>query len=92
MSQAAPSPLFSDQKKAMPAKVEKSSTYIDADDVEDEYAASKQEASMLKQIYNLEMNDPERRSANLKVLSAIGLFAGGIAFLRLAGDLITPTF
>ena len=69
----------------MPAKAEKSPTYI---------ASSEPvtEPGMFKQIYDLEMNDPERVSANLKILGAVGLFAGGIAFLRFAGDLITPTF
>ena len=69
----------------MPVKSEKSPTYISSSGPEDE-------PGMLKQIYNLEMNDPERRSANVKVLGALGLFAGGIAFLRFAGDLITPSF
>ena len=69
----------------MPAKAEKSPTYISSTEPE-------KEVSMLKQIYDMEMNDPERRQANLKMLGAVGLFAGGIAFLRLAGDLITPVF
>ena len=50
------------------------------------------EESMLKAIWNLETTDPDRKAANLKALTAVGLFAGGIAFLRFAGDLITPTF
>lgn len=51
-----------------------------------------QEPSFLKQVWELETTDPERRSANLKMLTAVGLFTGGIAFLKFAGDLITPVF
>jgi len=68
----------------MPPKSEKP-TYIAASEAQNEQ-------SMLKAIWNLETKDPEHRAANVKALTAIGLFAGGIAFLRFAGDLITPTF
>lgn len=50
------------------------------------------EQSMLRALWQIETTDPERRAANFKALTAVGLFAGGIAFLRLAGDWITPTF
>lgn len=52
----------------------------------------KQAESILSQIWTLETTDPERKAANLKIFGALGLFAGGIAFLRYAGDLITPVF
>lgn len=68
----------------MPPKSEKPA-YITAEEAQ-------AEQSMLKAIWQLETTDPERKAANVKALTAIGLFAGGIAFLRFAGDLITPTF
>lgn len=47
---------------------------------------------MLKAVWEVETTDPEHRAANIKMLSAVGLFAGGIAFLKLFGDFITPSF
>jgi hypothetical protein len=68
----------------MPPKSEKP-TYIEASEAQ-------AEQSMLKAIWTLETTDPDHKAANIKALTALGLFAGGIAFLRFAGDLITPTF
>ena len=48
--------------------------------------------SAWRQFVDAQFSDPENRSANLKLASAVGLFAGGIAFLRVAGDVFVPGF
>lgn len=47
---------------------------------------------MWRKVLDAEMSDPERRSANFGILIGVSVFAGGVAFLRFAGDLLVPTF
>ena len=46
--------------------------------------------SFLSQLWAIEYRDPANRSANAAVLAGIGLFVGGIVFLRTAGGLLVP--
>ena len=66
--------------------------YIEIDDEKSSPSSQQSPQSLLGALWDMNTKGPEAKAANYKLLSALGLFAGGIAFLRLAGDLITPTF